>query len=465
MILVIICFLLVINLLENQAQYEEYPLPPFKLILNRTEIPMYEDGHRRLTQSTTAPLFRGLGTHYSFLWVGSPPQRVSVIMDTGSHHTAFPCVGCKCGKHMDPHFDPKQSSTSKTKTCGGKQDKCFFRQSYSEGSSWHAFKVVDRVYIGGEHFKDLSIRANQSVDFEFGCQDSETGLFRTQNVDGIMGLSASEETLPFQLYKNQLTTTKLFTLCFRVGGGILTLGGVDPALNQYKLKRPFTDSINTALPAKPSNSLLTDAVTSLTKSSSNFFFSSSNKPATGTPTMDGYHTSTIQFAKLIKSKGWFTVNVLDIFMKHPKDASVTSITGPIFKCNAGKGTIVDSGTTDTYLPHSIQVQFTNLFRKVTGLRYKNEAFTMSLEQLISTMPIVIIRFESILPNQHIDIAIYPESYFEKIGTNKYVPRIYLTESTGAVLGANFMNEYNVIFDIENHRVGFAQSDCVEELMK
>jgi hypothetical protein len=45
------------------------------------------------------PLSQGYGTHYANLWVGSPiPQRQSVIVDTGSHFTAFPCVGCvKCG--------------------------------------------------------------------------------------------------------------------------------------------------------------------------------------------------------------------------------------------------------------------------------------------------------------------------------------------------------------------------------
>jgi hypothetical protein len=41
------------------------------------------------------PLHAGYGTHYSFLYVGTPPQRVSVILDTGSHWTAFPCTGCK----------------------------------------------------------------------------------------------------------------------------------------------------------------------------------------------------------------------------------------------------------------------------------------------------------------------------------------------------------------------------------
>jgi Xylanase inhibitor N-terminal len=75
------------------------------------------------------PLYQGLGTHFSYIYVGTPPQRVSVIVDTGSHHTAFPCVGCQCGKHMDPYFDPKKSNTSEILTCSGKK-RCYFSQAY-----------------------------------------------------------------------------------------------------------------------------------------------------------------------------------------------------------------------------------------------------------------------------------------------------------------------------------------------
>ena len=57
---------------------------------------------------------------------------------------------------MDPYFDPSKSHTSEIKQCGGRGQKCFFRQSYSEGSSWHAFKVKDRVYIGGNETDILS---------------------------------------------------------------------------------------------------------------------------------------------------------------------------------------------------------------------------------------------------------------------------------------------------------------------
>lgn len=50
---------------------------------------------------------------------------------------------------MDPHFDPKQSSSSSIKSCGGEGKKCYFKQSYTEGSSWSAFKVRDKVWVGG----------------------------------------------------------------------------------------------------------------------------------------------------------------------------------------------------------------------------------------------------------------------------------------------------------------------------
>jgi len=41
---------------------------------------------------SSTPLFQGMGTHYADVWVGTPPQRQSVIIDTGSSSTAFPCA-------------------------------------------------------------------------------------------------------------------------------------------------------------------------------------------------------------------------------------------------------------------------------------------------------------------------------------------------------------------------------------
>jgi len=45
------------------------------------------------------------------------------------------------------------------------------------------------------------------------------GLFRTQLADGIMGLAMADDTLPYVLHTNGMTETKIFSLCFRTGGG------------------------------------------------------------------------------------------------------------------------------------------------------------------------------------------------------------------------------------------------------
>jgi len=308
---------------------------------------LVEQSKRRLTDMSNSsapifPLFQGMGTHYSFIYVGSPPQRVSVIVDTGSHHTAFPCTGCSCGKHMDPYFDPKKSNTSEIPKCSGKP--CFFQQSYSEGSSWHAFKVSDKVWMGGKTINAINKASHSSVNFQFGCQDSETGLFRTQHVDGIMGMSAAEDTLPFQLVSQKITKTRIFAMCFAIGGGILTLGGVDQSIH--------------------------------------------------TP------GAVVKYARLIKDRGWFTVRLLDVSLRssslskyrkegvstdmHLQDGGVstTSIGISVSNLNGKKGVIVDSGTTDTYLPISVRKSFIDLFKKISdGHSYTNNNVYLTKDQI------------------------------------------------------------------------------------
>ena len=146
----------------------------------------------------TSPLHQGYGTHYATIWVGTPSQRQSVIIDTGSQFAAFPCKNCQnCGEehHTDKYFDPDASTTFRALTCNEcqtgecskKQDQCVFSQTYTEGSSWHAYESMDKVFVGG---KELSSSLNPinnafKTNFPFGCQMKETGLFVTQLADGI----------------------------------------------------------------------------------------------------------------------------------------------------------------------------------------------------------------------------------------------------------------------------------------
>ena len=63
-------------------------------------------------------------------------------------------------------------------------------------------------------------------------------------------------------------------------------------------------------------------------------------------------------------------------------------------------------------------------------------------------------FSSLLPLP--SSLLHPSSY---CSIYPYIMQVLLTEGSGTVLGANFMTNYNIIFDTQQSRVGFAESDC------
>lgn len=359
--------------------------------------------------SPHAPMYRGYGTHFIYVWVGTPSQRVSVIVDTGSHYTAFPCKNCNnCGKHTDKYFDPTISSTSQILKCG--TQKCTFSQSYTEGSSWNAYKIRDVFWIGGERYDMLNDPLKWSINFTFGCQSSETGLFRTQMENGIMGISADSNTLPYVLYDKKLISTNLFSLCLLHNGGVMSIGSINHNLN----------------------------------------------------------LSPIQYATLTHKSGYFTVALETIYFKKPNDNgdfTLRDLGEPKTKFNSGKGIIVDSGTTDSYLPSSISSSFRKIFHELTGLTFSNTAIELTIEKL-HQLPIFVFRLRASTTNSNndnkfIDVEFPPQHYMEPVPNQKgrYTMRLYLTEGNGGVIGANMMMGHNVIFDQKNLQVGFAKSHC------
>jgi hypothetical protein len=55
--------------------------------------------------------------------------------------------------------------------------------------------------------------------------------------------------------------------------------------------------------------------------------------------------------------------------------------------------------------------------------------------------------------------IKPDETDSKNSEETYVFRIYLTEPAGCVLGSNFMNDHNIIFDPDGMKVGIVPSSC------
>ena len=135
-----------------------------------------------------------------------------------------------------------------------------------------------------------------------------------------MGFSNAEDTLMPLLEKQGLVDNRLFALCFKTGGGVITLGGVDQRIHH--------------------------------------------------PSVLG-----IQYAKLARVSNWYTLNLIDLNLEDQLTGVQTSIAQPptgssIF--NMGKGVIIDSGTTATYLPAFLLRKFQSTFKAITGFDYTGE---------------------------------------------------------------------------------------------
>ena len=151
----------------------------------------------------------------------------------------------------------------------------------------------------------------------FGCQFRETGLFVTQLATGIMGMSQSEATVVKQMYDKNIIPHNMFTMCFQKHGEQDAADGV---------------------------------------------FS-------GAMVLGGYssnvHLKPMLFTNNLKSSWWFTVKVKNVFVRpgggseveSPQNANAVRVDIAESNLNNGKGIIVDSGTTDTYLSRKASSSF------------------------------------------------------------------------------------------------------------
>lgn len=400
------------------------------------------------TASMTVPMHYESGSHHIYIYVGSPrPQRRVLILDTGSRYMAFPCEPCKdCGRHASPlYFNDTNSTThrdnfhpncvfAKAKKKDAPDDACYFEQTYLEGSSWRAKEVEDMIWLAtaDEEESIEEYMPHLAIPFTFGCQYHVTGYFVHQYSDGILGMGK-------QMDKNSLLQVMVqagaidraaFAMCLSQTGGTLSFGGSG-------LARPDSKAL-----VNPSS----------------------------------YHMEPMYFSKMTQDHGLYALEVYNVYIG---DVCITCDNTPDRTVNennervlgafgSGKGTLLDSGTTDTYFPRVTE----DVFRKVWEQKVGSQlvAKRRYTYQEFLTMPIITVVFS---PNATLHAR--PASYMEGVpmdlnattpdvvepweGTRKLTIRVYMEEAEGAVLGANFMYNYDVLYDLERNRIGFARAMC------
>ena len=166
--------------------------------------------------SSIIPLYGGLddfGYYFADVSIGSPPQRMSVILDTGSEGLSVTCSTCsQCGSlHMDPFYNPAASESFDD------QNQCFARQNLRTPSCVYQKSYLEGSQLVGRYASDKVSMGSTTKQIRFGCIESETRLFLEQKANGIMGLSPTPKTHWF----SEDQEIHAFSLCLGKNGGDL----------------------------------------------------------------------------------------------------------------------------------------------------------------------------------------------------------------------------------------------------
>lgn len=383
--------------------------------------------HKPPDANVTIPIHAEKGSHHAEIYIGSPPQRQTVILDTGSRVVAFPCKPCKkCGQHVNPYFDTSRSTTHRFSKCGSCLmqgiskcslfgNRCAMEQHYTEGSGWSGDEVEDIVWFGSpDVLESVEDHMQLAVFHAFGCQSKSKGLFKEQYADGILGLALDDRSIVSASYQAGAIPRNAFSLCFTQQGGVLSLGGTLPT---------------------------------------------------------EHHLEQMKMTRISREHGLYSIEMVALEVGEIVVTSTEKKTSLLRRINNGKhGCLFDSGTTDTHLPADLSeamgkavMEWTNGLTDFSDAM-RNKAYSFEDFQ---QLPDITFRFSN-----NATLIMQPQYYMEGTpidsatgqarrwaGVKALANRIYVEEQDGAVLGANAMFGYDILFDAHDHQIGIAKANC------
>ncbi|KAG8497454.1 hypothetical protein CXB51_008756 [Gossypium anomalum] len=391
------------------------------------------------------------GYYTTRLWIGTPPQRFALIVDTGSTVTYVPCATCEqCGRHQqfcfriqeassyaaffrilvavfsgmvvkligsrisfnqDPKFQPESSSTYQSVKCNldcncdESRVQCIYERQYAEMSSSRGVLGEDILSFGNQS----ELVPQRAV---FGCENEETGDLYSQRADGIMGLGRGDLSLVDQLVEKGVISDS-FSLCYGgmdIGGGAMVLGGISaPSDMVFTHSDPFRDG---------------------------------NSP-------------------------YYNIDLKEIHVagkQLPLDPSIF---------DEKHGTVLDSGTTYAYLPEAAFVAFKNaIIKELDSLKqirgpdpnyidicFSSGSSNVNVSELSKIFPTV----ELVFGDQK-KLLLSPENYLFRHSKvrGSYCLGIFQNEKDPTtLLGGIIVRNTLVTYDREHSKIGFWKTNCSE----
>ena len=344
--------------------------------------------------------------YYTTLYYGEDKVPQTFILDTTSSLISSPCNLCvTCGYHSNEWYN---ITNTEDQLVNCENSKCKELSGTCEDNQCsYKFDYYENAFIKGVFINEKISFVNNSINsynITVGCTLNETNYIIAQDSDGIMGLNNDENSFINTLFKSQVIEKNLFTICLSQNNyGYFSLGEIN---NQYHA----SEQIN-------------------------------------------YIPFTIDEEKYYNIK----LNSLELNNKELKVETSAIIDTTASLCSFPKN-IFDA----------IVKEFDEKCTEDScGKLVKNKNFGVCAvfsdeNEMISKIKNwldIKVNFD----NYKFDWK--PQNYWANISTQQNFRACLGFESTEEdviTLGTTFLHGYDVIFDRENNKIGFVESDCKKE---
>ncbi|KAL5709684.1 hypothetical protein ACHQM5_020344 [Ranunculus cassubicifolius] len=367
-----------------------------------------------------------VGLYFTRVKIGSPSKEYYVQIDTGSDILWVSCDSCQgcpktSGLGIQLEFYNPQSSASAQPIacsdnicnsaiqttqagCSSQNSQCTYSFQYGDGSGTSGYFVSDVMNF--DAVVGDSSTANSSAPIVFGCSNYQTGdLIKSDRaVDGILGFGQNELSVISQLASRGISP-RVFSHCLK---GKENGGGI---LVLGEIVEPG-----------------------------------------------------IVYSPLIPSQPHYNLNLQSIGINR----QVVPLPSVVFETSRNRGTIIDSGTTLTYLAEEAYGPFVNALtaavtQPIQSIQSKGNMCFLSLTDVNNIFPSVSFNFVG-----GASIGVRPDEYLIHQG---YVDGAALwclgfqTISGGVIniLGDLVLKDKIVVYDLARQRIGWADYDCSQSV--